>query len=100
MSMQSNKPSLDFELLHNDIAYLEPSTKLVFLCKQMKSSLSSRGEYINYVLKMVGYVFKAVYYLATSEVCVTESYCVPISILKHKKELKIIKNKKLNLSPP
>jgi CDP-ribitol ribitolphosphotransferase len=56
----------------------------------MKSSLSSTWDYIKYVINMVGYVFKAMYYLATSKVCVTESYCVPISILKHKKELKVI----------
>lgn len=90
MSMQSNKLSLDFELLNEKIAYVEPSTKLVFLCKEMKSSLSSIWDYIKYVLNMVGYVLKSMYYLATSKVCVTESYCVPISILKHKKELKII----------
>ena len=90
MSMQSNKLSLDFELLNEKIAYVEPSTKLVFLCKEMKSSLSSTWDYIKYVLNMGGYVLKSMYYLATSKVCVTESYCVPISILKHKKELKII----------
>lgn len=90
MSMQSNKPGLDFELLYKEIAYKEPSIKIVFLCKKMKSSLSSTYDYIKYVLNMVGYVFKAMYYLATSKVCITQSYCVPISILKHKKELKII----------
>ena len=90
MSMQSNNPSLDFELLYKEISYKEPSIKIVFLCKKMESSLSSSLDYIKYVLNMVGYVFKAMYYLATSKVCVTESYCVPISILKHKKELKII----------
>ena len=48
---------------------------------------------------MIGYMFKAMYYLATSKVCVTESYCVPISILTHKKELKIIfeSNPSINL---
>ena len=39
---------------------------------------------------MLQYTLEAMYYLATSKVCVAESYCVPISFLKHKKELKII----------
>lgn len=90
MSMQSNNPSLDFELLEKEIASRNKKFELVFLCKKMESSLTKKSEYIKYVLNMVGYMFKSMYYLATSKVCVTESYCVPISLLKHKKELKII----------
>jgi len=90
ISMQSNCPSLDFELLEKEIKYREPSIKNVFLCKKMESSLKKSTDYIKYVFNMIGYVFKAMYYLATSKVCVAESYCVPISILKHRKELKIL----------
>ena len=90
ISMQSNSISLDFELLKKELEYREPGTKLVFLCKKMESSLSKKSDYIKYVFNMFEYTLKALYYLATSKVCVTESYCVPISLLKHKKELKII----------
>lgn len=90
ISMQSDYPSLDFDLLKDEINNKEPDIKLVFLCKKMESALKRKTDYIKYVLKMVGYVFKAMYYLATSKVCVAESYCVPVSFLKHKKELKII----------
>lgn len=89
-SMQSNRISLDFELLKESIEEKDSSIKLVFLCKKMESSLTKKSDYIKYVFNMIGYVFKAMYYLATSKVCVTESYCVPVSILKHKKNLKII----------
>ena len=90
VSMQSNKLSLDFELLKKEIENKNSDIKLVFLCKKMDTSLNKKSEYIKYVFNMVGYVFKAMYYLSTSKVCVTESYCVPISILKHKKELKVL----------
>lgn len=90
ISMQSDYPSLDFRLLEEVIKNKSPDTKLVFLCKKMESALKRKTDYIKYVLKMVGYVFKAMYYLATSKVCVAESYCVPVSFLKHKEELKII----------
>lgn len=90
ISMQSDYPSLDFELLKQEIQYKEPGIKLVFLCKKMESALSKKTDYIKYVFNMIGYVLKAMYYLATSKVCVTESYCVPISILKHKKNLKVV----------
>lgn len=90
VSMQSDYPSLDFKLLAEEIENKAPDINLVFLCKKMESALEKKTDYIKYVLKMVGYVFKTMYYLATSKVCVAESYCVPVSFLKHKKELKII----------
>lgn len=89
-SMQSNNISLDFELLRNEITKHDNSIKQIFLCKKMKSGLKENSDYVVYVFSMIGYVFKSMYYLATSKVCITESYCVPISILKHKKNLKII----------
>lgn len=88
--MQSNAPSLDFRLLKEKIKEQDETIKLVFLCKKMESSLTKKIEYISYVFNMVGYILKAMYYLSTSKVCITESYCVPISILKHKKALKVI----------
>lgn len=90
MSMQSNSPSLDFRLLKQEIEKQNNAIRLVFLCKKMESALSKKIDYIKYVFGMIGYVFKSMYYLATSKVCITESYCVPISLLKHKKELKVI----------
>ena len=90
VSMQSDLPSLDFELLAKQIKSKQLDIKVIFLCKKMNSNLSTTTDYIRYVFNMIGYMFKAMYYLATSKVCITESYCVPISILKHKETLKII----------
>ena len=90
ISMQSDSIGLDFELLKKELEYVEPGTKLVFHCKKMESSLSKKSDYIKYVYNMFEYTLEAMYYLAISKVCVTESYCVPISLLKHKKELKIL----------
>lgn len=90
ISMQSNNPSLDFELLKQEIENKNPEIELVFLCKKMESSLSKKSDYMKYVFNMLEYTLEAMYYLATSKVCITESYCVPISLLKHKKDLKII----------
>ena len=90
VSMQSNKPSLDFNLLAEEIKRKDEDIKLVFLCKKMDSNLSNVIDYIKYVFNIAWYVLKVMCYLATSKVCITESYCVPISLLKHKKELKVI----------
>ena len=56
----------------------------------MDSNLSNAIDYIKYVFNIAWYVLKVMCYLATSKVCITESYCVPISLLKHKKELKVV----------
>ena len=90
MSMQSDSPSLDFILLEKEIKKKNNYINCVFLCKKMNSNLDTKKDYINYVYNMIGYVLKAMYYLGTSKICIAESYCVPISILKHKKKLKII----------
>lgn len=90
ISMQSNNLSLDFKLLKEQIEYNDNSISLIFLCKKMKSSLTKKREYIDYIFNLIGYIFKAMYYLATSKICITESYCVPISVLRHKKSLKVI----------
>lgn len=90
VSMQSNKPSLDFNLLAEEIRRKDEDIKLIFLCKKMDSNLSNVIDYIKYVFNIAWYVLKVMCYLATSKVCITESYCVPISLLKHKKELKVI----------
>lgn len=90
ISMQSDYPSLDFKLLKDEIEARNSNIKLVFLSKKMESALSKKTDYIKYVFNMIGYVFKAMYYLATSKVCIAESYCVPISILKHKENLKVV----------
>ena len=90
ISMQSDYPSLDFKLLRDEIETRDSNIKLVFLCKKMESALTKKTDYIKYVINMIGYVFTAMHYLANSKVCVTESYCVPISILKHKKNLKVV----------
>ena len=90
VSMQSDLPSLDFKLLAEEIKNKKMDIRLVFLCKKMSSNLTKKTDYIKYVCNMIGYMFKAMYYLATSKVCIAESYSVPVSILNHKKSLKIM----------
>lgn len=84
MSRQSNKISMDFKLLGKQ---LEKKHKVVYLCKTLdgkdKASFKTR---INYGF----YMFKQAYHLATSKVCILDTYIPTISLLKHKKSLVII----------
>ncbi len=83
LSRQSNKPSLDFELIQKEIKKRDKDIKIEILCKTLKKSFKER-------IKYCFYIFKCMYHLATSRVCITDGYSIPISLLKHKKKLEVI----------
>lgn len=86
ISRQSNSITLDFKLLKNKIK-AEKKYDVIILCKKLEgkenASLSS-------MLKYFFHMFVQMYHLATSKVVILDSYCILISILKHKKTLKVI----------
>ena len=83
ISRQKNTPSIDFILLKTELHKTDPSIKVVILCKRLEKGFKKK---ILYVFHM----FKQMYHIATSKVVVLDSYCITISILKHKKKLKVV----------
>lgn len=82
ISRQSDTPSVNFRMLEEEINRLAPQYTCEFYCKLgLKSEMG-----LSYVLLMLRQM-KA---LAGARVCITESYCIPISLLSHKKELTVI----------
>ena len=82
LSRQSDKPSENFLLLRDELQRVSPSTQCEFYCRLgLKSEMG-----LSYALLMLRQM-KA---LAGAKVCFTESYCIPISVLKHKPHLRII----------
>lgn len=82
ISRQENHLSLDFTLLNEELQKEEKS-QIVFLTKRIPAGFFGK----------IGYYFhlyKQMYHLATSKVCILDSYCICASILHHKKELRII----------
>ncbi len=89
ITRQSNNPTLDLRLLKEKIENVDPSISIEVLCYKVESNaLYSSG--ILYKIRYIFYIFRIMYHLATSRVCVIDGYCIPVSILKHKKKLKII----------
>ncbi|MDD2409534.1 MAG: CDP-glycerol glycerophosphotransferase family protein [Bacilli bacterium] len=84
LSRQTNKPSIDYELMIKEIKKEYPNYKIVFLTKKIKKNPFSFFIKNNYTL------FKQMYHLSNSEICIIDGYNLYISILKHKKNLKII----------
>ena len=92
LSRQSNKPSIDFELIKEDIQKRYPNVKLVILTKMFEKKDSALGYFKSFIpaLSYYFHIYKQMYHLATSKVCLIDTYIIPVSILKHKKSLTII----------
>lgn len=83
ISRQSETPSTDFRYLINEIKTNYPQYKVTVLCKMIPSSLGGK-------IKYLGEMFRQMKAFATSKVVVLDGYCILASMLRHKKDLKII----------
>ena len=83
ISRQSNQLTLDFRLLKEKLLQEDSNIKITCICKRMnKSFLSGIGYFFT--------ILRQMYAIATSKVVVIDSYCIPVSILRHKKNTFIL----------
>lgn len=83
LSRQSNKMNIDFELLQEELKKEKSDIKIKILCKKIPRGFTGKIYYCFYTIKCM-------YHIATSRVCIVDGYVIPISSLKHKKNLIII----------
>ena len=83
ISRQSNEVSLDFTMIAKELKQQNENIKIVFLCKKLGTSFSEKLKYCFHMVKQM-------YNIATSKVVILDSYCIPICILKQKKNLVVI----------
>jgi len=83
ISRQSNTPSIDFMLLKTGMEKMDNSIIQVMLTKKIGAGIIRK---IKYAL----HTFVQMYHIATSKVVVIDTYIIPVSVLKHKKSLRII----------
>ena len=83
ISRQTNNKNIDFDLLIDKITEEYPSYKIVVLNKKLEKGLSKKIAYFFHM-------FKQMYHIATSKTVVLDSYCIVVSILRHKKETSFI----------
>lgn len=87
LSRQSNQTPLDFKLIIDELNNKNNfNYKMVVLCQRIEGKEQIRKG----IFKFVSNLFKSMYHLATSKVCIIDSYSLPVSILKHKKDLTVI----------
>lgn len=83
ISRQSDKVNIDFRLLADEIKVEASDVKIVMLTKTLKKGFVPKVKYFFHM-------FRQMYHIATSKVVVLDTYCIMISILKHKKSLVVI----------
>lgn len=83
LSRQSSRPSLDFVLLRDALLQADPTLEIVMITKQLEKNLTS-------MLRFGWYSLVSMYHLATSSVCVLDTYWPVVSLLTHKESLTVI----------
>ena len=83
MSRLDSKKSLDFALLEKKLKEENKNVKCVFLCMRVTSFTAD-------FIGNVKYIWSCLSNLANARVCITDSYVPAISVVKHKKSLKVI----------
>ncbi len=79
ISRESNEINVDFKLLERELKKELKDYKIVVLCKKMDNKFL-------YAFHML----KQMYHISRSKVVILDTYCIAISVLKHKKGLKVI----------
>ncbi|MFD2839792.1 CDP-glycerol glycerophosphotransferase family protein [Populibacterium corticicola] len=83
ISRQQDTPSLDFELFAQEFTRRHPDWTVEFLCYEFHSSLAKKLGYF-------GHVFTQMRHISRSRLVVLDTYCIPVSVLRHKDSLRVI----------
>ncbi|MCR4841973.1 MAG: CDP-glycerol glycerophosphotransferase family protein [Eubacterium sp.] len=84
MSRQSNSPSVDIRLLESELKSEAPDVPVRVMCRYSKSAAGLDLSYAFYM------AFPLMWNIARARVLVLDGFCIPASIFKHRKSLKIV----------
>lgn len=83
LSRQADTPSIDAKLVIAELKRRSSDVVAVTMCKRDESTLGNH-------VALIWFMIASMYHLATSKVCVLDSFWPMTSFLKHKEDLKII----------
>lgn len=83
ISRQSDRSSLDIQLLSGFLKEQCSGLPVKILTRKL-------GDCIAQNLLYGGYLFVQMYHIATSKVVIIDGYCIPVSILRHKKATQVV----------
>ena len=87
ISRQSDNISMDFRMISDSLRKKLPYIKVVFLCRTLDGGVNAS---VKNKIKYGFHMFTQMYHMATSKVVLLDTYCITASLLKHRKELKIV----------
>ncbi len=82
LSRESDSEPIDFVLLRRELARLSPETEVVSFCRKMTRQINP----VSYCL----FLLRSLYHIATAAVAVTDTYSIPLCVLRHKPGQKIV----------
>ena len=82
LSRQANVPSIDFELLAEELKKRNSNVKIVMVCCRMGDDTKSK-------LMFIWAQLRSLYHLAGSRVCVLDSYSLAVSVVDHRDSLTV-----------
>lgn len=83
LSRQSNELTLDFRLLKDELEKQDRNIKIVVVCCRVDDRKKGMSRFAIAIVR-------SMYHLATSSVCVIDSFWPAVSMLKHKKSLTVL----------
>lgn len=83
ISRQTDEVSTDFKMIGELLQKKDKQWKVIYLTKRIKPNLSGAVSYGFHIIKQM-------YHIATAKVVIIDGYCIAVSVLKHKKTLKVI----------
>ena len=84
LSRQTDRPSIDFRMLIGEINNEYEDFDVVVITKRVEKNVKS------VLTKNVLLIFRQMYHLATCSVCVVDGYNISVSVLKHRKSMKVV----------
>ena len=83
ISRQSNEPGLDFRLLQNELSARPEVTETAVVCRRFGSKPGGLAADAGAILRSIGH-------LATSDVCVIDSFWPAVCMLRHRDALTVV----------
>ena len=83
LSRQQRTVPLDFQMIADQVKKDHPNYRNVMLVKMIDPGLKNKLAYCFFTLKQM-------YHLATARAAVIDTYCIPVCILKQRKDLTVI----------
>lgn len=83
LSRQYNEEPISFRLTREALESMDPEVEVVTLAKKIEGNVFQKIGYCFHILRQM-------YHIATSKIVIVDGFCIPVSVLNHKKEQKFV----------